>query len=319
MIEPMNIDGESFDIDVWAGMDTNSEPVQNDQPEVGEPMDIDSEPVLMRPEDNAFSNAKPIDSQNTTAWTPMKTKSGQNTFRKLSKRNKKLKQVKIRRDGINKLPRREPKIQLERSTGLNMKQRGLPHHQKRQPFELSEKDVEKKAKRTLARATSLYHRLIGHEPLDSFAHNCEKTIPDWILLLRKTTLPGSISSSHPGIITAFKGVDTVICGKQGTYLLRRLAYVQLMRLFSSLEAMIKTEREAGRIPRKPGYSNASVALDIYMSAQTSHLHSDNLRRELKERKRTGGSWRDLSEPSPLFTMVYSQASEPIVYEWYPFL
>ncbi|KAG5802838.1 hypothetical protein H9Q74_011126 [Fusarium xylarioides] len=234
MIEPMDIDGESLDIDVWAGIDINTEPVQNDQLEIGEPMDIDgesfnmdpgdpmdidSDPVLMRPEDNGFLNAKPIDSQNTTAWTPMKTKSEQNTFRKLSKRKKKLKQVKTRRDGINKLPRREPKIQLERSIGLNMKQRGLPHHQEKQPFELSKKDVRKNAKRNLARITFLYYRLIRYKLLDSFAHNCEKTIPDWILLLRKTTLPGSISSSHPGIITAFKAVDTVIYGKQGTYLL----------------------------------------------------------------------------------------------------
>ncbi|KND86174.1 hypothetical protein TOPH_09198 [Tolypocladium ophioglossoides CBS 100239] len=201
--------------------------------------------------------------------------------------------------------------QLGTSTTSNFKQHTPIHHQMRRPPKLPGKDLEKIRKRKLARVTSLSHRLIGHEPLNSFAENCQKTIADWILLLRKTTLPSDIESSDPCIITAFKAVDSIICGQQGTYLLRRLAYVQFMRLFTSLEAIIKSERETRRIFREPGYGNASIAIDIYMSAQESHLHPDKLRRELRERKRAGRSWKVLAGPSPLFTMLYSEASEPI--------
>lgn len=174
------------------------------------------------------------------------------------------------------------------------------------------KDLEKIRKRKLARVTSLSHRLVGKEPLNSFAENCQKTIADWISLLSKTTLPSDIESSDPCIITAFKAVDSVICGHQGTYLLRRLAYIQLMRLFASLEAIIKSERETGRIFREPGYGNASIAIDIYMSAQESHLHPYDLRSELRERKRTGRRWKDLAGLSPPLVLMYSEASEPIV-------
>src|SRR4051812_43508417 len=100
---------------------------------------------------------------------------------------------------------------------------------------------------------------------------------EWIALLGKTTLPSDIASSDPRIIVAFQAVDSVICG-QGTYLLRRLAYVQLMRLFCSLEAVIQSEREYGRLQRKPCYRDKTVAIDIYMSAQERHLDSRNLRR-----------------------------------------
>jgi hypothetical protein len=166
--------------------------------------------------------------------------------------------------------------------------------------------------RKLARVTSLSHRLVGHDPMNIFATNCEKTMADWISLLGKTMLPDDVTSSDSRIIAAFKAVDKVICGQEGTHLLRRLAYVQLMRIFTTLESIIRSERETGRVLRAPCYRDASVAVDIYMRAQEDRSHPDDLRRELKERKRAGRSWSDLAGPFPLFTMIYSEAAEPIV-------
>ncbi|KAH6883936.1 hypothetical protein B0T10DRAFT_463297 [Thelonectria olida] len=108
---------------------------------------------------------------------------------------------------------------------------------------------------------------------------------DWISLLGKTMMPDDIASSDPRIIAAFKAVDRVICGHEGTHLLRRLAYVQLIRIFTTLESIIRSERETGWVLRAPCYRDASVAVDIYMRAQEDRSHPDDLRRELKERKR----------------------------------
>ena len=165
----------------------------------------------------------------------------------------------------------------------------------------------------LARVMMLSQRLVGHDPMDLFTQNCVKVITDWISLLGKTTVPGDLVSSDPCIISAFKAVDRIICGKEGTHLLRRLAYVRLMRIFATLESIIKSERENGRAPREPCYRDATIAIDIYMKAQEDRSHPDALRRELKERKRAGRSWSDLAGPSPLFTMIYSDAAESIVY------
>ncbi|KAI8623439.1 hypothetical protein F5Y19DRAFT_492631 [Xylariaceae sp. FL1651] len=165
----------------------------------------------------------------------------------------------------------------------------------------------------LARVTSLSKRLIGHDPIGTFADNCEKTLPDWIALLRKAKLPNDITSEDPRIITAFKAIDKVICG-QGTDLLQRLANVQLMQLFRSLEGIIKSDRDSGRIHREPYYRDANVAMDIYLSAQETQPNTNGLRLKLKQgRKRFSKRWSDLATPSPLFVLVYSDAAEAIVY------
>ncbi|KAK3377660.1 hypothetical protein B0H63DRAFT_435866, partial [Podospora didyma] len=172
-----------------------------------------------------------------------------------------------------------------------------------------EEDIQKKHE---AKATVIANRLIGQGLINSFTENYEKTTPDWISLLGQTVLPSDITSSDSRIIAAFRAVDSIICGQQGTFLLRRLAYVQLMRLFSFLEAVIKSDRENGRVFRKPCYRDASVAIDIYMTAQETSQNAGDLRRELKERKRRGRRWSELARPSPLFVLVYSDAAEQII-------
>ncbi|KAH7205285.1 hypothetical protein BKA60DRAFT_579208 [Fusarium oxysporum] len=74
-----------------------------------------------------------------------------------------------------------------------------------------------------------------------------------------------------------------------------------MRLFSALEDIIKLERESGQVIRGRYYRDSNDASDLYC-----------LRRRLKERKRAGRSWRDLSKPSPLLVLMYSDAAERIV-------
>jgi hypothetical protein len=158
----------------------------------------------------------------------------------------------------------------------------------------------------------LCNTLQGQNPLNLFYQNYHAVITDWNTLLAETSFPSNIPSSSPYIIRAFKIIDSLISAEQTSYLLRRLAYVQLMRLFSALEDIIKVERESGQVIRGRYYRDSSVALDIYMSAQDDASDLYCLRRKLKERKRAGRSWRDLSKPSPLLVLMYSDAAERIV-------
>ncbi len=97
-----------------------------------------------------------------------------------------------------------------------------------------------------------------------------------------------------GIITAFKAVDNVICG-QGTDLLQRLANIQLIRLFNSLEGIIKADRDNGRIHREPYYRDANVAMDIYLGAQGTQVDTKELRLKLRQgRKRFSKRWSHLA-------------------------
>lgn len=165
-------------------------------------------------------------------------------------------------------------------------------------------------KRAARQVTSICNSLIGYDPINVFATNCETTLPDWIVLLHKTRLPTGITSTDSRIITAFQAVDTVING-HGTYLLQRLANMQLKRLFDSLETIIKSDRDNGRIHREPSYRNANIAMDIYLSAQA--MHSNQSRTKLKQgRKRFSRRWSQLAASSPLFLLVYSDTAELIM-------
>jgi hypothetical protein len=166
----------------------------------------------------------------------------------------------------------------------------------------------------LARVTSLKYRLLGYNPIESFAINCERTLTNWILLLRETTPPHNVSSSDPRWVGAFKVIDSIITGRQGEFLLRRLAYVQLTRIFATLEAIIKSDRDNGRIHREPYYTNAHIAMDIYMSAQEKNSNTGELRRKLRQsRRRFSRRWSDLAILAPLFVLIYSDAAEVIMY------
>jgi hypothetical protein len=167
-------------------------------------------------------------------------------------------------------------------------------------------------KKNLRQATYLTCRLGGHDLVSTFTDNCEKTVPDWIALLHETTLPRAIASSDSRFTAAFKAVDSVILRRQGTYLLRRLAYVQLMRLFGSLEAAIQSERRKG-VHHASGYGNTSVAIDIYMNAQECQRGPNLRNKVVEQRRRMGKRVVAISGPSPLFLLVYSDTAESILY------
>ena len=88
------------------------------------------------------------------------------------------------------------------------------------------------------------------------------------------------------MLAAFQTIDNFILSGNDT-ILRRLAYVQLVSLLDSLVDNIATDRARGFVYRATSYRNATIALDIYMSAQQRLTNATSPRSELLERKRTG--------------------------------
>ena len=108
------------------------------------------------------------------------------------------------------------------------------------------------------------------------------------------------------MLSAFRAVDTAISNE---HILSRLAHVQLVRLFHSVETAVKSERQKGLVHGKPGYGNASIAIDIYQSAQ----HALSRRGQFLERRRAARRWAQLAGPYPLLLLIYSGATEAIVF------
>ncbi|KAK9446352.1 hypothetical protein VB005_00199 [Metarhizium brunneum] len=154
-------------------------------------------------------------------------------------------------------------------------------------------------------------RLMVRDPFTFFADNFQSVVAEWISLLAKTTpRTCEIASTNPQLITAFQDVDKYLTGRQSNYLLRRLAFVQLMRLSDFIENIIQSERETGS-PRQAGYGDATVVIELYKKAQ-GISDTKQLTSIVRERRRMGRQWERLAGPSPLFLLVYSSYADTIV-------
>ena len=138
------------------------------------------------------------------------------------------------------------------------------------------------------------------------------TLINGTYLIRQTTIPVHIQSSDPRILGAFRTIDNIILGPKDD-LLKRIAYMQLMNVFNSLEKIISADRSNGLIHRATGYRDATVAIDIYASAQEKNGNIPLLRRNLLERKRSARRWLQLAGSSPFLLIAYSNIAERIVY------
>ena len=159
----------------------------------------------------------------------------------------------------------------------------------------------------------LLYKFIRNDLINTFTNNYENIITDQILLLRNTILLTNIISSDPIITTIFRAIDSIIYNQRGIYLLRRLAYVQLIRLFISLEAIIKNDKENREIYLEPGQRITNITINIYLYSQEGSSNIRNIRDKLKERKRSGRSQTNLVRPSPLFILIYSDIAKIITY------
>ncbi|KAH8747964.1 hypothetical protein F5883DRAFT_436876, partial [Diaporthe sp. PMI_573] len=123
-----------------------------------------------------------------------------------------------------------------------------------------------------------------------------------------TTLPKNIACTDPAVTRAFQAVDRVIEGNE--HRLARLGHTCLIRLLTTLEGIIASDRRHGRIQTSVGYRNASVALDLYIMARGEQ--QDCARSKLYKRTRTAKRWFHLGGNSPLLLFAHADAAESIM-------
>ena len=161
----------------------------------------------------------------------------------------------------------------------------------------------------LSLVNDIASRIVRGDVLTFFADNCEMVLAGWISILQKTTLPTNIASSDPRIVTAFKELDSIICGRDSTRILQRLAYIQLLRVFEFLERIIGSDHRNGVVKLRPGYGCSSVAVEIYMSSQGRPTAKNTL----LERARFARRLRDISVQPPFFLVIYTNVAETIAF------
>lgn len=167
--------------------------------------------------------------------------------------------------------------------------------------------TKKRTNAKLLRLLSNIPKLVRYDAISFLDANLEIVLDDWITFLAHTTLPSTIASSDPYVITVFRVLDGAIDGSES--IRSRLAHTQLIRVFKSLEDIIARERKGRRIPGARGKGNATLAINIYESAQEQRSIS---RRRLVKRKQIARWWTTFAGPSPFFLIVYTEAAERVV-------
>lgn len=132
---------------------------------------------------------------------------------------------------------------------------------------------------------------------NNFADNILNIYTFWLNIAHKTTLPRNITCTDPSVKAAFEALDQIIDHEQ--YQLQRIAYAALSSFMSFLQGVIAIDRKHGRIHTTVGYRNASVALDIYVAAQTRDGAPAAIRAKLNRRLRLARRWTCLRGSTPL--------------------
>lgn len=155
-------------------------------------------------------------------------------------------------------------------------------------------------------------RLLCEGAIIGFSAALESVAIPWFRLLRDAAVPHNARSQDSRFVRAFKALDLAIKVPDSSCpLLPRLAIVQLFHMIKTLEARVARDRKAGCIASRSGYRDASIALDVYASAQSQI--SPPSRNSLIHRKRLAKRWSELAGPWPLFVLIYSQEAETIMF------
>ncbi len=153
---------------------------------------------------------------------------------------------------------------------------------------------------------SLAQCLVRHDTNTFFIKHCEEIYRSWVSLLHRTAVPPNIKHTDKRIIAAFEAIDCTLL--HDTYILARLAYVQLIRMLTSVQKIVKNDRELGQMEPKVGRSNATNAIDIYFSIQRPGM----TRRQLHQRIGSARRWTDLGGTSPFLLIAHSDIAEKIM-------
>ena len=167
------------------------------------------------------------------------------------------------------------------------------------------------SERDISRIQEISSKLARDGTVNFFTEIGRLTLINGAYLIRQTTIPINIKSSDPHILDAFRTIDNIILSPKDE-LLKRIAYMQLMSVFNSLKKIVSADRSNGLIHRATGYRDATIAIDIYASAQKKE-NIPLLRRKLLERKRSARRWLQLAGSSPFLLIAYSDIAERIVY------
>ncbi|KAL7952267.1 hypothetical protein V8C34DRAFT_323906 [Trichoderma compactum] len=134
----------------------------------------------------------------------------------------------------------------------------------------------------------------------------------WSWLSRKTHLAINIMPGDETTLDALGLIDSVILSQHDCSWKLRLAYVQLIRVTTTLKSLIVKGSRRGRLRRTVGKGNASILMDIYVRAQKDSSAPSALRQQVQKRLRLARRWADLIGGSIFLAAAYGSKADAII-------
>ena len=169
----------------------------------------------------------------------------------------------------------------------------------------------------------IVQKFIRSDATERFFQVLEQTTVAWASLVHKSTLPTNAAAAEFDLGTAVSAIHSVILGKEATGLSSSFGYLQLSRFFDMLEHVIKRDRETqsshlGQLYeekcRGMGRGNATIAIDIFLSAQNQAPGGPLAKRGAVLRaRRVGDRWRHFVKQSDLLLLIFSDKAESCVH------
>ena len=143
--------------------------------------------------------------------------------------------------------------------------------------------------------------------------NYPRICEEWASLFKATSLACIGSSTNMSAVAQLHVLGTIILSKDTPVLMLRLAYVGLVRVIETLKDEAAADRLAGKVARKRGRRDASVAIDTYLNFKGIASDRRLARIQLSRLTSIGRRLSLLAGPSPLLLCAYSEIADEIVY------
>jgi hypothetical protein len=143
--------------------------------------------------------------------------------------------------------------------------------------------------------------------------NYPRICEDWASLFKEMSLACFGSSTNMSAVAQLHVLGTIIVRKDTPVLMLRLAYAALVRVMETLKDEAAADRLAGKVTRKRGRGDASVAIDTYLNFKGIASDRKLARTQLSRLTSIGRRVSLLAGPSPLLLCAYSEIADEIVY------
>ncbi|CAM1503410.1 Fc.00g081860.m01.CDS01 [Cosmosporella sp. VM-42] len=152
--------------------------------------------------------------------------------------------------------------------------------------------------------------LASPSAIEAFSENIERIYIFWVQLRVGSSFKHG-ADSDDSIVRALQFIDEMIANKENPRQLSRLSHIALINLIEEINKQ-SFQRRQGLIQSKSGHRKATLAIDLYLTAQGPVHNKAHAKKQLNRRLQISRRWMEMPAGCPLLLVTLGDAAEKIV-------